>query len=165
MRCEECQNMINDYIDDTLDENTMLLFVNHVRNCKSCKEELQINYSILTALKQIDSGDDFSENYEGELEQKLTSFIAEKKRKTNLYMLFLALIFAASLLLTLFSMMVTNEGNIIYSQNKDADIIDFNYEGLNEKFDPVEKIIKECNNNIINYILNQKGENDSGKCK
>lgn len=163
MRCEDCQNLINDYIENNLDENTKFLFVSHVKNCKSCKEELQINYSILTALKQIDNGDDFSENYESELEQKISSFISEKKRKSNLYMLFLVTVFAVSFLLTVFSMTLTNEKDIIYSEKENAVNIDFDYNGLNESIDPVEKVISDHNNDIINYILNRKGENDNGK--
>ncbi len=52
--CRKAQQMINGYIADTLDERELQAFLDHVRECPSCYEELEIYYTIHLALDYLD---------------------------------------------------------------------------------------------------------------
>ena len=54
--CRKAQQMINGYIKDTLDERELQAFLDHVRECPSCYEELEIYYTIHLALDYLDDG-------------------------------------------------------------------------------------------------------------
>ena len=43
----------------------------HVKNCQACKDELAVYYALITAMKQLDTDSDLSDNYIAELEAKL----------------------------------------------------------------------------------------------
>ena len=54
--CKEAEKMVMPYIDGQLDEEELEVFLNHIRTCSSCREELEIYYTVSIGLKQLDSG-------------------------------------------------------------------------------------------------------------
>ena len=44
------------YIDNQLSETELEAFVQHVEQCTSCKEELEIYYTVSVGLRQLESG-------------------------------------------------------------------------------------------------------------
>ncbi len=56
MTCKEAEKMVMPYINCELGEKELETFLNHVRTCDSCKEELEIYYTVAVGLKQLDSG-------------------------------------------------------------------------------------------------------------
>lgn len=56
MTCKEAEKMVMPYINYELGEKELEAFLNHVRTCDSCKEELEIYYTVAVGLKQLDSG-------------------------------------------------------------------------------------------------------------
>ena len=59
-------------------------FLNHIDSCPECREELEVTYSLMTAMKQLDADEDLSENYIEELNQKIeTCYLDELKRKRS----------------------------------------------------------------------------------
>jgi hypothetical protein len=46
-------------------------FINHVSSCPVCKEELEVYYALLTAMKQLDEDKNLSSDFGIELDQKM----------------------------------------------------------------------------------------------
>lgn len=56
LTCKQTEKMVMAFIDFKLDERELEQFLNHVEGCPSCKEELEIYYTVSSGLKQLDSG-------------------------------------------------------------------------------------------------------------
>lgn len=154
MNCTECEKLINDYIYDKLDEETYDAFVRHVLGCKDCLEELKINYSVIMALDQMDRGDELSEDYEAEVDERIVRYVVKKKRRHRAYMgLCLLLLIASVFAGMVFSMffMGSNE-EIIYSQEKVDSGVSISYDGVPDYIDPVEQTINNYNSDVIDYL-------------
>jgi len=54
MNCRETQQMIYRYLNNDLEEHELQAFLDHVRGCPSCYEELEIYYSIQEALDYLE---------------------------------------------------------------------------------------------------------------
>lgn len=72
MTCKEAENMVMPYINYQLDETELEAFLNHIKGCDSCKEELEIYYTVAVGLKQLDSGTG-AYDITGALEESLES--------------------------------------------------------------------------------------------
>lgn len=71
MTCMEAQALITPFINDKIDIATLEQFLDHVEGCKECKEELEVYYALLTAMKQLEEDEEVSADYAKELENKL----------------------------------------------------------------------------------------------
>ena len=72
------------FINDRLDAEDIQAFLDHIDSCPECREELEVNYSLMTAMKQLDEDTDLSDNYIEELNQKIeTCYLEELKRKRS----------------------------------------------------------------------------------
>lgn len=56
MTCKETEKLVMPYINYRLGEKELESFLNHIRTCDSCKEELEIYYTVAVGLKQLDNG-------------------------------------------------------------------------------------------------------------
>lgn len=56
LTCKQAEKMIMPFIDFQLNEQELEEFLIHVETCPSCKEELEIYYTVSAGLKQLDSG-------------------------------------------------------------------------------------------------------------
>ena len=54
MNCRETQQMIYRYLNNDLDERELQAFLDHVRECPSCYEELEIYYSVQEAIEYLE---------------------------------------------------------------------------------------------------------------
>lgn len=54
MDCKRAQQMIMPYIEHKLDERQMEDFIEHIRECKTCSEELEVYFTIYYALEKLD---------------------------------------------------------------------------------------------------------------
>lgn len=72
MTCLEAQSMITAFIDDNLDDEQLTEFIHHMRNCPDCKEELEVYYTLIVGMKQLDNNEKLSNNFAQELEKKLS---------------------------------------------------------------------------------------------
>lgn len=153
MKCTECEKLIDDYIYNKLDENTTDAFVKHVLGCENCLEELRINYSVMTALDQMDRGDELSEDYDAELNERIVKYVMRKKRRHRAYISLCLLMLIVSVALgVVFSMFFYKDDNIVYGENTEEAGITLIYDGVPEFIDPVENNISEYNEEIIDYI-------------
>lgn len=84
MDCKRAMELITLFINDQLNSEDTEAFLNHIENCAECREELEVNYSLMTAMKQLDEDTDLSDNYIEELNQKIEAcYLDELKRKRS----------------------------------------------------------------------------------
>lgn len=72
MTCKEAQAMVIPYINQELTIEELEPFLEHVRMCKECREELEIYYIAIVGVRQLDSEGDIS-NIKEELEHTLAA--------------------------------------------------------------------------------------------
>ena len=63
MTCTETQSLIKAFINDELNINEQEEFIQHIESCPNCREELEVYYAILTAMKQLDEDKNLSGDY------------------------------------------------------------------------------------------------------
>ena len=71
MNCRETQQMIDRYLKNNLEESELQAFLDHVRECPSCYEELEIYYTIEYALGYLDNGKKGATNPPERLKEEL----------------------------------------------------------------------------------------------
>lgn len=71
MNCLEAQSNIVAFIEDKLEDEKMLEFIRHIRNCDNCAEELEIYYTLMVGMKQLDEQENLSSNFQEELNKKI----------------------------------------------------------------------------------------------
>ena len=82
MDCKRAMELMTQFINDRLDAEDIQAFLDHIDSCPECREELEVNYSLMTAMKQLDENTDLSDNYIEELNQKIElCYLDELKRK------------------------------------------------------------------------------------
>lgn len=72
MTCLEAQSMITTFIEGKLDDEQLEEFIHHMRNCPDCKEELEVYYTLMVGMKQLDNNEKLSNNFAKELEEQLS---------------------------------------------------------------------------------------------
>ena len=112
MNCIGIQSMIAGFVNDELNIKELELFLDHVINCPNCKEEVEIYYTLLTAMKQLDEDKSLSSDYKHDLEMKLNE--AQEKivhakytyyrKKAVLILIITAIAFTFNLSYTTFDM-------------------------------------------------------------
>ena len=84
MDCKRVMELMTQFINEQLDAEDVQAFLDHIDSCPECREELEVNYSLMTAMKQLDEDTDLSDNYIEELNQKIeTCYLDELKRKRS----------------------------------------------------------------------------------
>ena len=82
MDCKRAMELITQFINGQLNTEDVEAFLDHVESCPECREELEVNYSLMTAMKQLDEDTDLSDNYIEDLNQKIAAcYIEDWKRK------------------------------------------------------------------------------------
>ena len=81
MDCKETQHCIQLFLKDELEDDIAQKFVEHVRSCNECMEELTIEY-LLEGMSRLENADDI--NIQKELEDMLNRTMARVKRKKQL---------------------------------------------------------------------------------
>ena len=84
MDCKRAMELMTQFINDRLDAEDVQAFLDHIDSCPECREELEVTYSLMTAMKQLDEDTDLSDNYIEELNHKIeTCYLDELKRKRS----------------------------------------------------------------------------------
>lgn len=71
MTCMEAQSLITGFINDELDIKELEEFIKHIESCSDCREELEVYYALLTAMKQLDEDKNLSDDFNQELNEKI----------------------------------------------------------------------------------------------
>ena len=72
MTCLEAQSNIMAFIDKKLPNDSASDFVRHMRYCKNCREELEIYYTLLVGMRELDAGGELSRDFKKDLEAELS---------------------------------------------------------------------------------------------
>lgn len=84
MDCKKVMELMTQFINEQLDADDVQAFLDHIDSCPECREELEVTYSLMTAMKQLDEDTDLSDNYIEELNHKIeTCYLDELKRKRS----------------------------------------------------------------------------------
>ena len=73
MDCREAQSLINQFIDDRMDDDTARAFIQHVRQCPSCYDDLEVNYTVMAVIRLLEDEDeslDLSRQLDHKIEEK-----------------------------------------------------------------------------------------------
>lgn len=103
MNCERVQELIAPFVNEQLNTEETEEFLKHIDSCEDCREELEVSYSLMTAMKQLDAGTDLSDNYIEELDEKIEACFMEglkKKRSCARRRMILAALVVALLFMT-----------------------------------------------------------------
>lgn len=79
MDCQEAQALINKYVHNELDVNTLEEFLLHVKQCSDCMEELEVHYIVFQGFRRLDEDENIAVNYHEEFIDTL-SYSEEKVR-------------------------------------------------------------------------------------
>ena len=71
MTCMKAQSLITAFINDELDIDELEMFIDHIQSCEECREELEVYYALLTAMKQLDEDKNLSDDFNHELKEKI----------------------------------------------------------------------------------------------
>lgn len=83
MNCQNAQSMVLNFINNKLDKEETRAFIEHVRDCKDCWEELEIYYVMLVGLKQLDEGEELAADFRKKLQNEVESRYVEIKREAK----------------------------------------------------------------------------------
>lgn len=76
MTCKEAESLVMPYIRHELPESKLEDFLEHIKNCGNCKEELEIYYTVEVGIRQLDE-DTGTYNIKGAMEDDI---IASRQR-------------------------------------------------------------------------------------
>lgn len=68
MNCLEAQSYIMPFIDGKIPEHKQEEFVLHMKSCPKCHEELEIYYTLIVGMKQLDNKEELSSDFSRDLE-------------------------------------------------------------------------------------------------
>ena len=75
MECKECQQLIDQYLEDRLEYSALKRFCEHIRVCRECEEELTIQFLVRVGMSRLEEGDIF------DLNSELERHLSEAKRR------------------------------------------------------------------------------------
>lgn len=81
MTCIEAEKMVIPYIDDKLSLSELEEFMEHIKTCENCREELEIYYMVDVGLKKLDE-DGGTYDIAGDLRRKLSDSAGILRRLT-----------------------------------------------------------------------------------
>lgn len=105
MNCKEVQSKILLFFEDELEIEQLELFLEHIEHCETCREELEVYYTLHVAMRLLEESNESSyhSNYQIDLERELyrarercKKFHRRRLQKT---ILFLFLIVATCILI------------------------------------------------------------------
>ena len=62
LTCKEAEKMVMPYIDRQMCDDDLRRFVNHIKECPDCREELETYYIVYKGLMQLDEKEELSMN-------------------------------------------------------------------------------------------------------
>ena len=71
MNCLETQSKIMAFIEGRMNDEEKLQFVDHIRSCASCAEELEIYYTMLEGIRKLDRDEIWTTDMKTEMNNRL----------------------------------------------------------------------------------------------
>lgn len=83
MTCLEAQSSIIAYIENRLEKDKKIEFLRHVKNCDDCMEELDIYYTMIEGMHQMDSNLPISRDFKAELDLRIDREFKQDRKKRS----------------------------------------------------------------------------------
>lgn len=87
MDCQRAQSLINKYVHNELDLNTLEDFLLHVEQCPDCMEELEVYYIVFQGFRRLDEDENIAVNYHEEFLKTLTDNENKLRHYRNMHIL------------------------------------------------------------------------------
>lgn len=81
MTCLEAQSNIIAYIENGLDKDKKIEFLKHIQNCNDCKEELDIYYTMIEGMRQMDDNIPLTKDFHQALEERIERDLKQTRKK------------------------------------------------------------------------------------
>ncbi len=72
MECKDAIRMIHPYLEHALSVEETERFLKHTESCASCREELEIYFTVMAAMDNLDRDRNVSLNLKGRFEEQLS---------------------------------------------------------------------------------------------
>ena len=162
MDCRSCKKCTELYIDGQLPQNRIVAYTDHLASCPECTEDLHINYAILTALRQLNEGQDLSDNFATEVDNKLKVARFKIRREARLKVYRRVLIFFEIVGLALaFSIFTPKEKTYAFLPDDAQSKVVISFYGIPGYMDPVLKGIYKYNDEVLAAIKEMEKETNN----
>jgi len=84
MTCLEAQSKIIAYIDYNLEREERKAFLKHIETCENCREELNIYYTMIVGMRQLDDNEELTRDFTSVLTERMQSERNSDKKKHGL---------------------------------------------------------------------------------
>lgn len=102
MTCLEAQSNIMAFVEKKLPDDKVTDFVRHMRYCKNCSEELEIYYTLVVGMRQLDNNEELSKDFKEELNKELNRVDHKVKSVKRFKISTFGVVFAAAVVLLFF---------------------------------------------------------------
>lgn len=102
MTCLEAQSNIMAFVEKKLPDDKVTDFVRHMRYCKNCSEELEIYYTLIVGMRQLDNNEELSKDFKEELDKELNRVDHKVKSAKRFKISTFGVVFAAAVVLLFF---------------------------------------------------------------
>lgn len=104
MECREAEKLIRKFIDDEMEYKETVQFMEHIKECENCKEELAIQFLVTEGIANLEEGAAF--DLQGELDRRMEGMEKRVVRHENLRYLSYVTEFFAIVLIIIFIVLV-----------------------------------------------------------
>lgn len=102
MTCLEAQSNIMAFVEKKLPDDKVTDFVRHMRYCKNCSEELEIYYTLVVGMRQLDNNEELSKDFKEELNKELNRVDHKVKSAKRFKISTFGVVFVAAVVLMFF---------------------------------------------------------------
>lgn len=83
MVCREAEQLVEPYINNELSGRKLEAFMEHIKSCSACYEELEINFTLYAAIWELDNNPNASYNIKSMFLEKLNHTDRRLKKLKN----------------------------------------------------------------------------------
>ena len=117
MTCLEAQSVIMAYIDGKLNKEQRIQFLKHIDTCSNCKEELNIYYTMIVGMRQLDENQPLTKDFSLELDNRIHSELKNDRTKKSFFKSSVCLIVVGIMGFLIF--LYTNFLSILHEQEQE----------------------------------------------
>ncbi len=159
MDCKEAKSLIEAYIEHKIPAGKLPQFLDHMQQCKTCLDDLQVQYAICTAIEQLNRGEDFSDDYNSEVQRDLAKNRQQLMRHAR-KIRFLRVVTLLLFVVSGFAIGLTNTKNVFrtYLPSTQESRFSLDYYGIDRSRDPVYQAIQKYNEEVIAKLRELEAE-------
>lgn len=164
MTCFEAQSMITKYLNDELSYDELESFLDHISTCENCREELEIYYTLITGMKQLDEDKVLTSNFHKALEKKLMNsrnlLIRRQKKNFRKAIFLCVIVLIISMSLSFESSQRDDKDMPVFTNTKES-VYDLKYDFDRYYYKNIDEFVSKNNKDIKKFVISV--EEQSGK--